>query len=269
MQLRKMLFFSSVLASTVLLAPFMATATLRPPSAGLTGEEIERRQDTMQSGYVGESRTMTLTLINAHGVQSVRKLNFSGFEGQARRDKTLLTFNFPADMKGTVLLTHEQGDKDDDQWLYLPAVKRVKRIASSNKSGSFMGSEFAYEDLIVRQLDKYKFRYLGDEIIDGKDCYVVEFVPKSATSGYSKAVRWRQKSNLQEVRTDFYDRKGELLKRRTVEGYRQIDGFWRAGKITVVNVQTSKKSTITFDDVKMKVKMPEQNFSVQQFGSGQ
>jgi Outer membrane lipoprotein-sorting protein len=252
---------------TLALAPLVAVATLRPPAAGLSGDEIERRQDKMQSGYVGESRTMTLTLINAQGVQSVRKLSFSGFEGDARRDKTLLTFNFPADMKGTVLLTHEQGDKDDDQWLYLPAVKRVKRIASSNKSGSFMGSEFAYEDLIVRQLDKYTFRYVGDQIVDGKDCYVIEFVPKSTTSGYSKALRWRQKDNLQEIRTDFYDRKGELLKRRMVENYRQVDGFWRAGKITVVNVQTSKKSTISFDDVKLKVKMPEQNFSVQLFGT--
>lgn len=257
----------AVLFAQLAIAPFVADAAMRSPTPGMTGDEIERRQDKMQSGYVGETRDMTLTLINAQGAQSVRKLAFNGFEGTTRHDKTLLVFSYPADMKGTMLLTHEQADKDDDQWLYLPAVKRVKRIASANQSGSFMGSEFAYEDLIVRQIDKYTFRYIGDEVIDGKDCYVIERIPKNKNSGYSRVVRWRMKDNLQELRTDYYDRKGELLKRRMMEGHRLIDGFWRVRKISVVNVQTNKKSTITFDDVKLKVALPEQKFSVQQLGA--
>jgi len=223
----------------------------------------------MQSGYVGETRQMTLTLISPQGEESVRKLAFEGFEGGNRHDKSLLRFTFPADMKGATLLTHEQGDGDDDQWLYLPAVKRIKRIATTNQSGSFMGSEFAYEDLVVRQLDKYEYRYIGDETIDGKDCYVIERTPKNKASGYSRVVRWRMKDNLQELRSDYYDRKGELLKRRDMEGHHLVDGYWRVKRILVANVQTNRKSTISFDDVKLKVQLAAERFSVQEFNAAQ
>lgn len=257
------------LAATVMAAPLLAHAALRPADAATNGDEIEIRQDRMQNGYIGETRSMTLTLGNAQGEESVRKVLFEGFEGSARNDKTVLRFTYPADLKGTSLLTHEQGGQDDDQWLYLPSIKRVKRIASSNQSGSFMGSEFAYEDLVARQIDKYTSRYLGDEEIDGKDCYVIERTPKNKNSGYSRLVRWRMKSNLQELKTDYYDRKGDLLKQRKMEGYQQIDGFWRVKKITVKNVQTNKYSSLIFEDVKLKLKLPEHKFSVQEFNAAE
>ncbi len=251
--------------AAMLAAPLFAGAEMRPPDPSLTGVDIEVKQDKMQSGYIAEYRAMTLVLGNAQGEESIRKVTFEGFEGlTAKHDKTLLRFTHPADLKGTMLLTHEQGDADDDQWLYLPSIKRVKRIASSNQSGSFVGSEFSYEDLVVRQIDKYTPRYLGDEEVDGKDCYVVERIPKSKTSGYSKVIRWRMKSNLQELKTDYYDRKGELLKQRKMEGHRLVDGFWRVKKITVKNVQTNKYSSLSFDDVKVKIKLPESKFSVQE-----
>jgi outer membrane lipoprotein-sorting protein len=245
--------------------PLAALADIRPGDPALTGQGIEQKQDQMQSGYKGETRVMTLTLINAQGQESVRKLSFQGVEEADRREKTVIHFEFPPDVKGTALLTHERGAEDDDQWLYLPAIKRTKRIASSNKSGSFMGSEFAYEDMVVRQLDKYSFRYLGDETVDGKDCYVIEQTPKNASSGYSKMIRWRMKDSLQELRTDYYDRKGELLKQRAMSGHHLVDGFWRAARISVKNVQTSKASTLSFDDVKLKVDLPAHRFTVQQF----
>lgn len=259
----------AIIGLILLSAQAWALASLRPPAQGLDGMEIERRQDAMQSGYVGEIRSMTLTLFNAQNEQSVRKLTFTGFEGRERQEKTLLTFTYPVDMKGSSLLTHEHGEADDDQWLYLPEVRRVKRIASSNRSGSFMGSEFAYEDLVVRQLDKWDFSYVGDETIDGKDCYVVERTPKNRSSGYSKVRVWRMKDNLQELRSQYFDRKGELLKERVMEGHRLIDGFWRVRSITVSNVQTNKKSVLSFDDVKLKLSLPERQFSVQEFNAAQ
>ncbi len=246
-----------------------AHAELRPPAAGVTGFTLEEKQDKMQSGYIGETREMTLTLVSPHGEESVRKLRFEGFEGSNRRDKTLVRFSYPADMKGATLLTHEHGDSDDDQWLYLPAVKRIKRIATTNQSGSFMGSEFSYEDMVVRQLDKYEFRYIGDETIDGKDCNVIERVPKNKNSGYSRVVRWRMKDNLQELRSDYYDRKGELLKRRDMQGHHLVDGFWRVKRIVVTNMQTNRKSYLSFDDVKLKVNLAAERFSVQEFNAAQ
>jgi len=202
-------------------------------------------------------------------VQSVRKLTFAGFEGRDRQEKTRVTFTYPPDMKGSSLLTHEHGQEDDDQWLFLPEIKRVKRIASANQSGSFMGSEFAYEDLVVRQLDKYTFNYLGDETVDGKDCYVIERIPRNKNSGYSKVVRWRMKDNLQELKSSYYDRKGDLLKERLMEGHHLVDGFWRVRQITVTNVQTNKKSMLAFDNVKLKLNLPEREFSVQEFNAAQ
>lgn len=263
--MRKAILSTLALAATLAWAP--VRAELRPPAAGLTGYGLEEKQDQMQSGYIGETREMTLTLVSAQGEESVRKLRFEGQEGIKRHDRSRLTFTHPADMKGAMLLTHEQAEGSDDQWIYLPAVKRVKRIATANQSGSFMGSEFAYEDLVVRQLDKYEFRYVGDEVIDGKDCYVIERVPRSRDSGYSRIVRWRMKDNLQELRSDYYDRKGELLKRRDMQGHRLIDGYWRVRNIEVTNLQTGRKSRLSFDEVKLKVNLPAERFSVQEFNA--
>ena len=259
---------ASIAAAINVMSP-PARAELRPPSADLTGHALEEKQDRMQSGYIGETREMTLTLISAQGDESVRKLRFEGQEGESRHDKSRLSFTYPADMKGAMLLTHEQAERDDDQWLYLPAVKRIKRIATANQSGSFMGSEFAYEDLVVRQLDKYEFRYIGDETLAGKDCYVIERTPKNKNSGYSRIVRWRMKDNLQELRSDYYDRKGELLKRRDMMGHHLVDGYWRVSGILVTNMQTGRKSKLTFDEVQLKVALPAEHFSVQEFNAAQ
>jgi outer membrane lipoprotein-sorting protein len=261
--------FALLVAATAAVTSLRAHAELRPPQPGLTGQALEEKQDQMQSGYVGETREMTLTLISVQGAESVRKVRFEGQEGVGRHDKSRLSFTYPADMDGAMLLTHEQAERDDDQWLYLPAVKRIKRIATANQSGSFMGSEFAYEDLVVRQLDKYEFRYIGDETIDGKDCYVIERTPKNRSSGYSRIVRWRMKDNLQELRSDYYDRKGELLKRRDMTGHRLVEGYWRVRSILVTNVQTGRKSRLSFDDVKLKVNLPAERFSVQEFNAAQ
>jgi hypothetical protein len=248
------------------LIPVAASAELQPGVPNQDGLTLERRADQMEVGYVGEYREMTLLMINAEGQEAMRQLSYEALEEPNRKDKTVIRFTFPPDTKGTTLLTHERGEEDDDQWLYLPSLKRVKRIASSNKSGSFMGSEFAYEDMVVRQFEKYHFRYLGDELVDDRDCYVIERTPKSADSGYSKVIRWLQKDNLQELKSDFYDRKGQLLKQRILEGHHQVDGYWRVSKIIIKNVQTRKSSVLTFDEVQLKVSQPERKFSVRGFG---
>jgi hypothetical protein len=255
-----------LLIYTLALTPIAALAELQPGDPEHDGLALERRADQMEAGYIGEYRDMTLVMINAQGQEAVRQLSYEALEEPDRNDKTVIRFTFPPDTKGTTLLTHERGAEDDDQWLYLPSLKRVKRIASSNKSGSFMGSEFAYEDMVARQFQKYHFRYLRDEVVDGRDYYVIERTPKSANSGYSKVTRWLFKDNLQELKSDFYDRKGQLLKQRIMEGHHQVNGYWRVSKITVNNVQTGKSSVLTFDDVQVKVAQPARKFSVRGFG---
>jgi hypothetical protein len=229
--------------------------------------EIEVRADALQKDYKAERREMTLTLINAQGQQSVRKVTYESLEGADRQDKTLISFAYPPDMKGVSLLTYEHTVGDDDQWLYLPSMQRVKRIASSNKSGSFMGSEFAYEDLVVRQLEKFDYRYLREEVVDGKRCHVIERLPRDKNSGYSKIVRWRLADNLQELKSEFYDRKGELLKFRVMDGHHQVAGIWRVKTISVTNVQTNKKSVLSFDEIAIKIEIPPAKFKVQSLES--
>jgi hypothetical protein len=229
--------------------------------------EIEVQADALQKDYKAERRLMTLTLINAQEQQSVRKLVYESLETRNREDKTLISFVHPPDLKGVVLLTHEHTFGDDDQWLYLPTLQRVKRIASSNKSGAFMGSEFAYEDLVVRQLEKFDYRYLREDVFEGKRCHVIERIPRDKNSGYSKIVRWRLQDNLQEIKSEFYDRKGDLLKVRVMEGHHLLDGIWRVKKITVTNVQTNKKSVLTFDEIAIKIDLPASKFQVQSLES--
>ncbi len=165
-------------------------------------------------------------------------------EGQDDGDKSIITFLWPADVKDTRMLTWTHKTSNDDQWLYLPSLKRVKRISSRNKSGSFMGSEFAYEDIGSQEIEKYMYRYLRDESVGARQTQVIERIPVDKRSGYSKQVVWMDTTYNQAVKIDFYDRKSELLKTFTFSGFNQHGGYWRADKIEASNHQTRKKSVL-------------------------
>jgi hypothetical protein len=259
--------FGAASALLLSLAPATAVGPADTAADQVKAREIEVQADALQKDYKAERRQMTLTLISAQGQQSVRKVTYESLEGADRQDKTLISFVYPPDMKGVSLLTYEHTVGDDDQWLYLPSLQRVKRIASSNKSGSFMGSEFAYEDLVVRQLENFDYRYLREEVVDGKRCHVIERLPRDKNSGYSKIIRWRLADSLQELKSEYYDRKGELLKVRIMEGHHQVAGIWRVNRITVTNVQTNKKSVLSFDEIAIKIDIPAGKFQVQSLES--
>lgn len=212
------------------------------------GLEIAQLSEKANDGFVGEYSAMEMVLINAHGDKTTRKLTTDTAETEGDGDKSVSTFEWPADVKGTKMLTWTHKSEDDDQWLYLPSLKRVKRISSKNKSGSFMGSEFAYEDLGSQEVEKYSYLYLRDEAMEGRDCYVMERYPVSKKSGYSKQVVWMAKDILNPVRIEYYDRKGELLKVGVFRDYREMDGFWRVHEIEMNNVQTLKSSVITWSE---------------------
>ena len=176
------------------------------------GLELARKSDQAGNGFVGEKSEMELVLVNAHGDKVTRKLLSRVRETEKDGDKSIVTFEWPADVKGTRMLTWTHKTSDDDQWLYLPSIKRVKRIISSNKSGSFMGSEFAYEDLGSAEVEKYKFKFLKDDLLEGRKQWAIERVPVDERSGYSRQVMWMDHEFLQPARIEYYDRKGELLK---------------------------------------------------------
>jgi len=222
--------------------------------------ELAKKSDAATSNYQDASSQMHMTLINANGQERSRVMKMIVLEKEGG-DKSLMEFLSPADVKGTKFLNYEHVDKDDDQWLYLPALKRVKRIASKNKSGSFMGSEFAYEDLSSFNADKYT--YVGDAkevVIEGKKMYQGESKPLSKNSGYTKQVFFVDPDTFLIHQTDYYDRKKELLKTAVFSEYKKISGVWRIGKIIMSNHQNDKKTILLWENETIKNGLKEKNF---------
>lgn len=235
----------------IALVHFLTFPIHAAPPPGETSEEqgqyIFETQDDMNLGYRDAQANMFMKLYNAAGQESRREMRMRFLEVPEDADKTLITFHFPRDIKGTGLLTFEHIEKGDDQWLYLPALKRVKRIASENKSGSFVGSEFSYEDISSTKPEKYTYRYLREDLLDGEPVWVTERFPKAESSGYTKIVTWVDQSNFQTVKQEFFDRKGALLKEQYVKGLTlYLDKYWRPREVTMDNLQTKKKTILEF-----------------------
>ena len=246
---------SIVLLAIVLLPDAYAES---PEDKGLAiAEEMDRRD----RGWKDQRASLVMTLRNRQGQESRRELRISTLEVDGDGDKSLTVFDTPRDVKGTAFLSFTHATKPDDQWLYLPALKRVKRISSRNKSGSFMGSEFAYEDLSSQEIDKYRYKWLRDETLDGKKTMVVEYYPVYENSGYTRQVVWIDSEILRVLKTEFYDRKDALLKTLTMGDYRQYaDRFWRAGVMRMQNRQTGKSTEIQWSDYRFGTGLSERDF---------
>lgn len=227
------------------------------------GFEIAARSDRTDLGF-GDSRVeLQMILQNAAGQQSTRSLKIATLEkpDESVGDKSLVLFDTPRDIEGTALLSHAKILDPDDQWLYLPALKRVKRIASSNKSGPFVGSEFAFEDFTAIELNKFDYKYLGTETYGAFQTDVLERQPRYENSGYSKQISWVDQDVFQLRKVEFYDRRGDLLKVLKLGDYRQYDnGVWRAHKLTMENVQTNKKTDLVYQDYAFDVGVSAKDF---------
>lgn len=227
----------------------------------LSSHDLAVQNDKVMSGFEDSIADMQMTLINANGESRVRDLKMKTLEKDGG-DMSLMEFISPADVEGTKFLNYEHIDKDDDQWLYLPALKRVKRIASSNKSGSFMGSEFSYEDLSSFNIDKYEYEGEAiEEMLDGVQVYKSVRIPKDENSGYTKQITYIQKDNLLVKKVDYFDRKKSLLKSAIFSDYKQIKDIWRIGKIEMSNFQNGKKTTLVWSKEDIKNSLDEKDFT--------
>lgn len=235
---------------------FLAAATAIPMvSSAETAEEkglaIAVEADLRDQGFVDSTANMRMTLRNRTGKESIRNVRVKTLEVEGDGDKSLSIFDEPADVKGTASLTWSHSEKPDEQWLYLPALKRVKRISSKNKSGPFMGSEFAFEDIGSQEVDKYTYLYLRDEPLEGTDTFVMERYPTDKHSGYTRQVAWIDKERYVALKVEFYDRKNALLKTLNASGFEQyLDKFWRPTTMEMVNHQSGKSTTLTFEGYK-------------------
>ncbi|NOQ77110.1 MAG: outer membrane lipoprotein-sorting protein [Methylococcaceae bacterium] len=219
---------------------------LTPEELGL---QIVQEVDRRDIGFGDTQSDMKMILRNRRGDKSVRILKMKTLEVDGDGDKSLSVFSKPRDIKGTAFLSFTHALVPDEQWLYLPALKRVKRISSSNKSGPYLGSEFAFEDLTSFEVSKYKYKHLRDEVFNEIDCFVVELYPQYKHSGYTRQITWIDKERYIPLKTDYYDRKNSLLKTLENKKYQQYLGqYWRNDEMLMVNHQNGKSTVLLWEN---------------------
>ena len=226
------------------------------------GLAIATEAKNRDRGWQDSGSTMLMILRHRNGKETTREMRSLSLEVPGDGDKSLTIFDRPLDVKNTAFLSFSHPLEADEQWLYLPALKRVKRIASRNKSGPFLGSEFAFEDLSSFEIEKYTYRYLRDEECAGEPCFVLEQFPQDQFSGYTRIVAWLDQSEYRVQRVEYYDRKGELLKTLTLHDYEQyLDKYWRPLRQQMVNHQTGKSTEIRINDLKFRTGVDESDFT--------
>lgn len=227
------------------------------------GLEIAKLADEADQGFESTEVTLIMNLKNANGQTTSRNLFNRTLELTVDGDKSMITFNSPRDVKGTSMLTYTHKEGTDDQWLFLPAIKRVKRISSNNKSGPFMGSEFAYEDLSSQEVEKYTYNYIGEESLNGEKNLKVERFPVDPKSGYKKQIAWYNPGKGYRIeKITFYDRKGALLKTLIYNDYKLYQNkHWRASEMLMTNHQSNKETQLIFADYKFKTGLSDSDFT--------
>ena len=226
------------------------------------GLEIAKKADEVDRGFGNYTTALTMILTNKQGQESTRFMENRTLEMVTDGDKSMIVFKSPKDVEGTATLTFTHKEGSDDQWLYLPAIKRVKRISSSNKSGPFMGSEFAYEDLSSQEVEKYTYKYLEEGEANGSQALIVERVPMDEKSGYTRQIVWYNKDNYRIEKVEYYDRKNQLLKTLVQTEYNKyLDNYWRAGEFQMVNHQTGKQTKLLFEDYAFDTGLEETDFT--------
>lgn len=236
-----------ILMILVLVAP---TSVL---SQEMTATEVMVEVDNFDDGETSSSE-MTMILIDRRGNQRVRQMK--GFRKDYGKDtKSMNFFLSPADVRNVAFLSYDWDDenKEDDSWLYLPAIGKPKRISAGNQKDSFMGSDFTYADMNDLEIKEWDYKFLKQsEMVDGKDCWVIEGVPKEAKrkkvideTGYLKVVSWIRKDNFFVVKGKMYVKKGKKIKYFTASDLEKIQGIWTAKKLTMVTTKRKRKEHST------------------------
>jgi len=223
------------------------------------GHQIAVEIEQANEGFIGQQSKMEMILKDAHGLTTTREMDGKILEVKDDGDKSIHVYIRPSDVKGTKMLTWSHKADDDDQWLYLPSIRRVKRISSSGKTASYMGSEFSYEDLGSQEIEKYDHVFISED----KNSWILERYPKKK-SGYQKQKMWISKKYMNPIKIEYYDRKGELLKTATFNDYQAYKvknkTLYRPTSIEMQNIQTRKSSTFKWNQREVGVKFSQEDF---------
>jgi len=258
----------AVLAAALWLA---APALAETPSAREIMQRVDDRDDGDRS-----VRELEMVLIDKNGGERVRRIR-SWSRDDGDDVLSLLFFMEPADVQDTGFLTFDyEGDRDDDQWLYLPALHKTKRIASSDKSGSFMGSDFSYADLTKREVERYDWTLMKDDVeVRGEPCWQIQGIPNTPEeieeTGYTKKIVFVRKDNYMVVRGLSWLEKGGRLKYMDATKVEQIDGIWVATELQMTTKQgkaTEHRTVMRAENVRFDQDLDPDLFSVRRLEKG-
>lgn len=247
------------LVALVLLAAGSAAAAPPPPEPAppppdfdtadpvAYGTALKRYVDLIDSGWKDDVTVSSMTLRDASGDAVKRSVSQMILE-RPDGDKSLIRFRTPAEIKGVAALTHQHPGGTDDSWLYLPASRRVRRISGANKTASFQGTEFTYEDLGQPELEDYTWTHLGmGELTDGSAAHRLQAEPKDSDSGYSRSITWVHAEHWRTEKTEFFDKAGESLKVMEASDWELVHGrWWRPKRMVMTNLQTRKSTEMEF-----------------------
>ena len=265
------LFSAGLLSLGILAATLLPAGDARADDiSNPRGLEIATEVDLRDRGWGDVTVEGQMVLKNKAGSESVRKFRSTILEAEdaAVGDMSIITFSQPRDVRGTALLTHSKIEPDDDsQWIFLPAVKRVKRISSSNRTGKFVSSEFSYEDLGSEEVADNHHIWIEDAPCAhdaSLTCAAVESRPKNKKSGYSRRISYIDLAEYRVHQIDFYNRRGDLEKTLKFSDYQQyLDSYWRAHVMTMNNSQTGKSTTLTWNNYSFANGLSDRDFTPQ------
>ena len=266
---------------TLALAAFALTMTAQAVNgAELTAREIVTKVDDRDDGNnrISEMQMLMIDKNGDHRVRKIKTFDKDLIVGNGDEDRrSIMFFLSPADVKDTAFLTYDYDafEKDDDQWLFLPALKKTKRIASTDKSGSFMGSDFNYSDMTRRNLDAYTFKILKEAEVRNHKTWVIESLPKTraeaAETGYKKSILFVRQDNFVVVRAVHWTDTGKKLKYLDVTGLEQIDGVWTVTAMSMTtkkNKVTEHKTELTFSNIKYNQDLKDNMFTLRRLEKG-
>ena len=219
-----------------------------PASAAMSAFDIVKKAEDLLDQAKDSKVDITMTLVNKQGDQRERKLSaFTKREGE-KKSKTILFFNSPADVKGTSFLVWTDANKEDKQWLYLPALQRVRQISTSGKGESFMGTELTFFDMGSQDINDYNFTLLKEEKVNNEICYVIKAVPKKVEF-YNEITLWIRKATFIPMKAAFYDTKGQYLKQGLFLNVKSIQGINTPTHIEIYNEQNGRKTIIDLNNI--------------------
>ncbi len=230
------------------------------------GLAIVQKSYAADSGYVDFFAELTIVQGTEKGKEKLRHIRFWSIENGAQGEQSRSVFTYPPDVKGMARLSHIHSDSPDDHWIFLPDDKRVKRVSPTNQLSYFMGTQFTFEDFRLyraEQVDKYTYKYLGNETYAGMECYKIERFPTGKKfTNYSRHIMWIDTEAFRVLKVDFYDLDKQLLKTMTRSKFELYEGrFWCMHEMEMVNHQTGDETLVIWSNYRFNTGLKESDFT--------